>query len=78
MTSKRSQSGLFRRFVMWVLLICAAAVIIFNMIFVLQTASDVALLEHNFQQEKQVTFSPDFSEDKIRVETSTTKGKQRS
>ena len=63
---------------MWVLFISAVAVIVFNMIFVFQTASDVALLAHNFQQETRVTFSPVFSKDKIRVETSTTKGKQRS
>ncbi|XP_068751862.1 protein O-linked-mannose beta-1,2-N-acetylglucosaminyltransferase 1-like [Montipora capricornis] len=51
--------GLFRRFVVWVLLICAALVAAFNMVFILQSASELNLLAHNDQQGEAITFSTD-------------------
>ena len=57
MRVKRQHHGLFRPFVLWVLGICAALVVIFNMVFVLQTASELTHLAHNNQQDKAMAVS---------------------
>lgn len=57
MALRRSQT--FRGLLMWILLIFAGGVIIFNMIFVLQTASELALLKHKGLQHEEIgTISP--------------------
>ena len=71
--------GLFRRFVVWVLLICAALVAAFNMVFIFQSASELNLLAHNDQQGEAITFSTDLYRqgDKAeRVEKSSLAGKR--
>ena len=49
MVLKRSSRGLFGRLVFWILFVSAAAIIIFNMIFVLQTATELAILKSTGQ-----------------------------
>lgn len=76
MAWRRSQTGVFRRLLLWILLMSAGAVVIFNMVFVLQTASELALLPHNFQNEKSITHSPVLNDKNTRVEASHSEGKQ--
>ena len=50
MVLKRSNRGTFSRFIVWILFVSAGAVVIFNMVFVLQTATELAILKHTGQE----------------------------
>lgn len=62
MVLKRSSRGVFGRLVFWILFVSATAIIIFNMVFVLQTATELAILKSAGQD--KTTF-PAFSDEKI-------------
>lgn len=62
MVVKRSSRGVFGRLIFWILFFSAAAIIIFNMVFVLQTATELAILKNTGQS--KTTFPSFFKNDK--------------
>lgn len=61
MVLKRSNRSVFGRVIFWTLFVSAGIIIIFNMVFVLQTATELAILK-NAGQDK--TTFPSFSDEK--------------
>lgn len=62
MVLKRSSRGVLGRLVFWILFVSAAGIIIFNMVFVLQTATELAILKHTGQD--KTTFPSIFNAEK--------------
>ena len=75
MVVKRTNRGIFGRVIFWTLFVSAGAVIIFNMVFVLQTASELAILKRSGQD--KTTLPSAFNERRTQNEKlaySTSKG----
>lgn len=77
MTGKRTQGGLSRRFIGRVLLICSGIFALVNMLFVLQSTTELSQLASHVYQDETVAFSSEFNVGKERVVASPLKGKQR-
>ena len=72
MVLKRSNRSVFGRVIFWTLFVSAGIIIVFNMVFVLQTATELAILK-NAGQDKS-TFPSLFQEKRAQYEP-TSEGK---
>lgn len=72
MVLKRSNRSVFGRVIVWTLLVSAGIIIVFNMIFLLQTATELAILK-NAGQDK-TTFPSLFKDKGVQYEP-TSEGK---
>ena len=77
MSGKRTQGGLSHRFIGRVLLICSGVFALVNMLFVLQSTTELSQLASHVYQDKTIALSSKFNVGKERVEASPLKGKQR-
>ena len=78
MAWRKSKTGLFRRLILWILIVTAAGCIIFNMVFVLQTASELTLLPHKVKQPEDIiiTTSSALDDKKTSDEVTSSRGKR--
>jgi len=67
MIGKRTQGGLSRRFIGRVLLICSGIFALVNMLFVLQSTTELSQLASHVYQDETIAFSSEFNVGKERV-----------
>lgn len=50
MAWRRTKTGLCGRFILWLVIVSAGGVVIFNMVFVLPITSELSLLPHKIEE----------------------------
>ena len=53
MAWRRTKTGLCGRFILWLVIVCAGGVVIFNMVIVLPITSELSLLPHKIEDPKE-------------------------
>lgn len=53
MAWRRAKTGLCGRFTLWLVIVCAGGVVIFNMVFVLPITSELSLLPHKIEEPRE-------------------------
>ena len=66
MVLKRTNRSVFGRVILWTLFVSAGIIIVFNMVFVLQTATELAILKTAGQD--KTTFPSPFEEKRVQHE----------